>query len=193
MIIADMAAIGLIALLGLVGSCKGFGGVLRGIVNGVVGKVTACALTYFLYDIVLDISFVKSLIARLVDALSSSENAVCKILLAIRIDMIVVISLLYLLIYLLLKMSVGVVAGVFESKMALMTLCNKFLGMVVLLVYAAIWLLILFQILAWVFGTGGGIYPYLSGSLLKLDELYVHNPLNAIFETIKHSLSGLAS
>ena len=80
------AVLGLIALLG---AFLGLAKVLKHIATGILGKLSAVALAYFLYGIVLDIGIVNRLITLMVNKLTENGNWICKILLAIRIDMIV--------------------------------------------------------------------------------------------------------
>lgn len=177
----------------LVGGIMGFGKVLGQIASGIFGKVSAVVLTYFLYGVVLDFEPVKRLITLMVNKLTENGNWICKILLAIRVDMIVLAIGLFFAIYLALRLAVAMVGGIVSCKVLPLIVINRVGGAALLLSYACVWMLIVFQVCSWIWGTQGGIYPYLQGTVLRLDQLYLNNPLNAIFETVKHSLGGLGS
>ena len=188
--IADIVFLGLVALLLLIGARKGFGQILVRTVSGFFGRITAIVLTYFLYGVVLNWSIVNNLISLLVDKLTANGNWVCKLLLAVRVDMIVLAVALFVAVFCLLRIVAGLSAKILETRFFLMTIPNRIGGAALMLCYACIGGLVFFQLSAWIFGTSGGLYPFLQGSLLRLDDIYVHNPLNSIFQTIRHSLAG---
>ncbi|MBE6629503.1 MAG: hypothetical protein E7624_01475 [Ruminococcaceae bacterium] len=189
MITLDWIVLGVGLALLLFGGMRGFGKVLKGIVSGFVGKLSAGAIAYFLYGVVLDWPIVQRLTTLLVDKLSANGNWICKLLLAIRIDMIVLAAALFLLVFWLIKLLAAILAGI--AELPLLGLVNHLCGALLLLAYACVWALVIFQLSAWIFGTQGGLYPFLEGSKIGLQYVYLHNPLNSIFETIKHSLGAL--
>ncbi len=187
----DLVILGSGLALFLLGALLGFGKVFKWIVSGIVGKISAGVITYFLYGVVLNWSLVNRLTTMLVDKLTANGNWICKLLLAIRIDLILLLVVLFFLVLAAIKLFAAIVSGIAESELPVMRTLNHLSGAVLLPGYICIWVLILFQLSAWIFGTGGGLYPFLEGSALHLEAVYLNNPLNAIFETIKHSISGL--
>lgn len=185
MILADYIAIALIVFSVLTGIFRGFGKTLRNITDGVVGKIISIVITYFLFGLVVAIPFVSSLLNKLVEALKANGSWICNLLLKVRIDMIVLAVVLFFIVQILRKIFFNFVCDVFESQNGVVKVFNMVLGAVLVLALTTIFVLIAFQIAAWIDGTTNTVYKFFEGSKLKLDVLFKDNPLNAVFENIK--------
>ena len=168
-----------------IGSAFGFGKVLGWVTGGITGKIIAVIVCYFIYGVVLDFSFVRELMAKLVTTLQEDGSLICKILLAIRIDMIAFFALLFVAVLSLRKIIVKVIDKAMSSDIKVISVTNRVLGVILLTVFAAIVLLVIFQLIAWVSGTDGAFYEGLQGSAFGLDSVFQNNPLNSIFHSIR--------
>ena len=101
-----------------------------------------------------------------------------------RIELVAVAVALYFVVRLALKLMVKLVSAIMSADNALMSFINKTLGVVLSLAFTTIIVLLVFQVLFWVSGQDGGAYQALSQTFLKLDRLYLNNPLNAIIDSI---------
>ena len=185
MITADVIA--LIAFLGclFIGSAFGLGKVLGWITGGIVGKILAVVVCYFIYGVVLDFPFVQALMTKFVTALQEDGSFICKVLLAIRIDMIAFFAILFILVFSLRKSVVKLIDSIMSIDNKVISVLNRVLGVILLTAFVVIVALIIFQLIAWVSGTDGAFYKSLKGSAFGLDNVFTDNPLNSIFESIR--------
>ncbi|MCQ2387059.1 MAG: hypothetical protein MJ066_01255 [Clostridia bacterium] len=179
----------LIALfLGLV---FGFGRGLKIFNNGIVGKIISVIITYCLFGIVLSWQFVGGLLDKFVDLLDPAKWYF-RVLRYIRIDIIVFAVVLYLVVRIVNKLLIGLISGVFEANNKVILSINKILGMILFVIMLFVFVLFMFQIIAWIEGATveSSFYQKLEGSFLRLDRLYLNNPLMSIVESFKNSIRG---
>jgi len=167
------------------GILGGFGKVLNFFTKGIFGKIISIFVCYFLFGVVLDWPFVKEALTNLNQSLASNENFICDLLIKIRLDLIVFAVALFFAVQLLRKLAVKLIDKAFSANNPVMKVINKVLGVALAFFCVAVILLTIFQILAWTTGINGSVYQAMQGSFFKLDKLFVSNPLNAIFESIK--------
>ena len=179
----SLVFIGVYLLAVVAGLHFGFGKVLEAVAKGIVGKIVSAFITYAIFGLVLELAFVKELMASFVTFLSE-KGAIGKILLMTRIELVAVAVALYFIVRLALKLMVKLVSAIMSADNALMSFINKTLGVVLSLAFTTIIVLLVFQVLFWVSGQDGGAYQALSQTFLKLDRLYLNNPLNAIIDSI---------
>ncbi|MBQ3493184.1 MAG: hypothetical protein IJA88_03670 [Clostridia bacterium] len=175
--------VGALCIVG--GILGGFGKVLNFFTKGIFGKIISIFVCYFLFGVVLDWPFVKEALTNLNQSLASSENFICDLLIKIRLDLIVFAVALFFAVQLLRKLAVKLIDKAFSANNPVMKVINKVLGVALAFFCVAVILLTVFQILAWTTGINGSVYQAMQGSFFKLDKLFVSNPLNAIFESIK--------
>lgn len=185
MITADVVVIIAFILCLVLGSVLGFGRVLRIFSDGIFGMIISVVLCYFLFGVVLSWGFVQDLLLKFTDTLAEKDSWILNILIRIRIDLVVFAIVLFGVVQLARKLVVHVVAEIFSGHNKVVSVLNRVLGIVFLTAFVIVFTLIAFQIVAWVSGTEGAFYQSLSGSVFKLDSLFVDNPLNAVFEHIK--------
>ena len=193
MITADVIVLVALLICIVLGSFMGFGKGLRLFTGGVFGRIISVVICYFLFGIVLSWGFVQDLLLRFTTMLSEKDTWICDLLLAIRIDMIVFAAVLFIVVQILRHLVVHIIAGVFEIDNKGVRVVNKILGVVLFVAFAAVFTLIIFQIIAWIGGTDGGFYESLKGSAFGLDKIFTDNPLNSVFESIRASRSSEAS
>lgn len=192
MITADVIVIIAIFSCIVLGSMMGFGKALRLFTGGIFGKVISVVICYFLFGIVLSWGFVQTLLAKFTTMLSENGSWICNLLLTIRIDLIVFALVLFVVVQIIRRLVVYIVSNVMEIDNKFVSVLNRILGVVFLLVFVFIVMLIVFQIIAWVGGTDGDFYIKLQGSAFGLDKIFADNPLNAIFQSIRLPESGSA-
>ena len=190
MITADIIAIVAFLACLLLGSMMGFGKVLRLFTGGAFGTVISIIVCYFLFGIVLSWGFVQDLLLKFTTALHDNGSWFCNLLLSIRIDLIVFALALFFVVQLLRRLVVHVIASVMESDNKVVSVINRFLGVVFLVAFLIVFTLIAFQIIAWIGGTDGAFYHSLQGSVFGLDKLFTDNPLNAVFQNIQAPFTG---
>lgn len=179
MVIADFVAISLIIVAAFIGFKVGVGRVLNFVTSGIVGKIISIVACYFLYGLVLKLPFVQDLLDKFVAWISSSESAIVRLLLYIRIDMIAYFAVLFVIVQIIRKIIIKFIGKIFS----LVPPVDKTLGVVLSLVFIIAAILILFQIVYLIFGAEGGLIGVLDGSLLGLDQIYINNPLNSIIDS----------
>ena len=194
MLTADLIVlIAFIACL-FIGSAFGFGKVLGWVTGGIAGKIIAVVVCYFIYGIVLDWGFVRALMEKLVITLQEDGSFICKVLLAIRIDMIAFFAVLFVAVLALRKLAVKLIDRVMDSDNKVIRVTSRGLGAILLTTFAAIVMLVIFQLIAWVYGLDGAFYESLQGSAFGLDAVFINNPLNSIFQSIRlPSMGGTPS
>lgn len=190
MITADVIVLVALLICIVLGSFMGFGKGLRLFTGGVFGRIISVVICYFLFGIVLSWDFVQDLLLRFTTMLSEQDTWICNLLLKIRIDMIVFALALFIVVQILRHLVVHIIAGVMEVDNKVMRVFNKILGVVLFLAFAVVFMLVIFQIIAWVSGTDGGFYQSLQGSAFGLDKIFTDNPLNSVFESIRASGSS---
>ena len=190
MITADTIVLIAIAACILLGAALGFGKVLRFITGGVIGKILSLVICYFLFGIVLNFGFVQDLILQFTDALRDNGSWICNLLLSIRIDLIVFAIALFIVVQILRKIVVYIIANIMEIDNKVISVINRLLGIALLAAFITMITLIVFQIIAWISGTDGAFLTNLEGSAFGLDKLFVNNPLNSIFESIRLEVAG---
>lgn len=185
MITADVIVLAVLAACVILGAGLGFGKVLRFITGGIIGKIISLVICYFLFGVVLHFGFVQDLLLKFTTALSDNGSWICNLLLSIRIDLIVFAIALFIVVQILRKIVVYIIANVMEINNKAVSVINRILGIALLLAFNIMLMLIAFQIIAWISGTDGAFYTNLEGSVFGLDKLFVNNPLNSVFESIR--------
>jgi hypothetical protein len=180
----DVIILGVLLLALLLGVLLGFGKTLTFATGGIVGKVIATYFCYVLYSVVLNLPFVQNFIAIFVEYLASQENLFFNILLLLRVELWLFGVLLFVVVQLIRMLIVRIIRGVFEIDTPVMKFINRLGGAIFMLAIVVSLLLVVGQILAWTTGVYGPVYQYLEGSFIKLDYIFVHNPLNGIIESI---------
>lgn len=167
------------------GLILGFGKGLKIITSGIIGKIISIVVCYFLFGVVLNMGFVQNLLDKLITALKENGNGICNLLIKIRIDLIILAVALFFIVQILRKVIVSIVKDIFEIDKKPVKIINKVLGITLFLAVNAVIILTIMQVSAWIGGTDGAVYGFLEGSKLGLDKLFINNPLNALFETIR--------
>lgn len=180
----DLITLGVIMLTALIGAISGFGNGLKFFARGWLGRIISIIICYFLFGLVLKISFVQDLLQKFVATLDD-EKWYLKILKYVRIDMIAFAVVLFFAVQLVKKLVVSLINGLFGINTPFIRVLNKFLGVFIYLFLLLLLVLIVFQIAYLIDGADGAIYQKTHGSLFGLDKLYLDNPLNKVIESIK--------
>lgn len=182
MIGADYFAIGGACLFAVLGAALGFGRCLKILNKGITGRIITLVITYFLFGIIISMDRTKSTQASFIEYLKSKNNSFCDFLVTIRIEIILTGVCVFIAVMLVQLLVVNVLAGILESKTKGVRLLNSMLG-VLLGVAEFIALAIIVLEIAYLVGGGeeGVMAENLKGSFFGLDNVYLNNPLSAIF------------
>lgn len=187
MITADIVVLIVFLSCLIVGSLFGFSRTIRWFTGGIFGIIISIIVSYFLFGIVLDWGFVRFLLDKLVTALAASDSWICKVLLAIRLELIVFGLALFTVVQILRMIIVSALSRVMQTSTPVMRVINSLFGVVFLLAFSLMMMLVVFQVIAWIGGVEGQFYQGLIGSNFGLDSIFRDNPLNSIFENIRIS------
>lgn len=190
MITADVIVLVAFLLCLVFGSVLGFGKGLRLFTGGVFGRIISVVICYFLFGVVLSWGFVQDLLLKFTDMLAAQDSWICNLLLKIRVDLIVFALVLFIVVQILRRLVVYIISNVMESNNKVISVLNRLLGVVFLIAFAIVFMLIVFQIIAWVGGTDGAFSQNLTGSAFGLDNIFADNPLNSVFESIRLTTAG---
>lgn len=190
MITADLIVLITIAFCLVGGAALGFGRWLKILTGGVVGRIISVVICYFLFGIVLNWYFVQEFMLKITTALQADGSWICKFLLAIRIDMIAFAAVLFIIVQILRKFVVYLIANFMMIDNKVISVINRILGIILISLFLAMVMLIVFQVVAWVLGTDCDFYHNLQGSVFGLDRLFIDNPLNSIIESIRLSFAN---
>lgn len=183
MVTADVIVI-IVALVSLVlGGFLGFGKSLKFFTSGIFGKIISVVVCYILFGIVLDWPFVSRLLDRFNAYLVAKDNAFCRILIAVRIDMVVFGAALFTIVQLCRVFVVSLIKNVMETDVLVVKIINKALGCVFFTVMIAGLALIAMQVVYYI---NPDLGVSLHGSFFKLDKIFYDNPLFAIIEGFRH-------
>ncbi len=188
MVTADLIFIAIIVLTFFCGYYYGFGRCLNAVCNGIFGVAISSIVCYFIFGVVLNMGFVQNLLAKLISAMIAKESPVLNLLVKIRIDIIIFGAGLFLVVQVLRKLFFSLLKDVFETDNKAMKITNKVLGVILTFFLAFAFLLIALQITLAIDGDNGAVMSFFSGSLFRLDKLYLGNPLNSIITTITNAL-----
>ena len=181
MITADIIVLIGFILFVLIGAVVGFGKGLRFFTSGIFGVIISIFVCYLIYGLVLDIDAVRELLDRFNEWLAA-QGSVGKFFADIHTDRVVLAVVLFIIIQIIRVIIVKIIKGIFEINNVLFKIINKIFGAAFFFVVALAILLIVFQIIAWIGGdTYADFLASLDGSIFKLDELLINNPLNSVF------------
>ncbi len=182
MITADYIVIGGACLLAVLGATLGFGRCLKILNKGVTGKIATLVITYFLLGIVLEMDQTKQAQANFVEFLKGKDNGVCDFLVTIHIETIVTAVIVFIAVMLLQLIAVNVLAGLLSVDGAVAKIFNSVLGVLLGVVECAALVLIVLEGM-YLFGGGAenAMLESFKGSFFGLDNIYLSNPLSAIF------------
>jgi hypothetical protein len=187
MVLADWIVLGAILLCAVFGIIFGFGKVLKFFTGHIFGVIISIIVCYFIYGIVMSWGVTQTLVANLDDALLAG-NGFTKFLYNIHIETIIVAIVLFVVVQLLRVLIVHIIKDFAELDNKVFKVINKTLGLILMLAIAVMFLLIVFQIFAWIGGTTSQNFAdNLAGSFFRLDKLFANNPLNAVIQRFTKS------
>ena len=185
MLIADWIALGIIILFAIIGLLVGFGRGLRFFTKGFFGFIISVFVCYSLGGFIIHIGFVDNLLTSFRGLFEGKEAWYFKLLLTIRIDIIVYYIVLFIVVQILRVIIVKIISSVFEIQNVFLKIINRIFGMVLFLCVLVLIAMIVFQIIYWIGGnTALNFVAKISGSALKLDWFYEHNPLIELIELL---------
>ena len=187
MLTIDIVALVATLVFLLLGILLGFGKGFKFLLKGVVGTLFSIVLTYLLLGFVCSIPFVRDLMDKMLLGLDNANNWFTSFLITIHIEVFVVGVVLFIILTLLRILIAHLICNIFEIDNKVMNFVNKILGTILSLFVGFTLLLLFFQIMYLTTnGIEGAFYlNNVKGSVFGLDALYINNPLNQIFKSIK--------
>lgn len=181
MITADIIVLVAFILFVLIGALAGFGKGLKFFTSGIFGVIISIFVCYLIYGLVLDWDAVRGLLDRFNEWLTQ-QGDVGQFFADIHTDRIVLAVVLFVVIQIIRIIIVKIIKGIVELDNVLFRIINKILGMAFFFAVALAILLVVFQIIAWIGGdTYANFLETLDGSIFRLDDLLINNPLNSVF------------
>ncbi len=183
--LVDWIVIGVLALSLLIGSLVGFGKLLKIFTGGIVGVIISVVVTYFCIGIVSSWGFVQELMAKLLTVMKNADNTIVNFLIDIGIEKIILAVAIFIIVQIVRIIIVNVIKGVVEAENAVMKVVNRFFGAVFMVAIACMIALLVFHVIDLIGGnTEQDFINSISGSKLRIDYIFEHNPLQYIIQRI---------
>ena len=146
------------------------------------GKIVTLVITYFLLGIVIGMDQTKQAQANFIEFLKSKNNGLCNFLITIRIETILTAVIVFIAVMILQLIVVNVLAGLLSIDGAGAKFFNSILGVLLGVAECAALVLIVLEAM-YIFGGGAESVNLesLKDSFFGLDNIYLNNPLSAIF------------
>lgn len=188
MIVADFIFIGGAIAVAFLGWLLGFGKTLKFFTSGIFGILISVFVCYCLGGMIMNITFVSDLLAKLAAVWGEKEGFFFEFLTKIRLEIIIYYVALFIIVQILRVIIVNVLKNIAESDAKVMKIINRFFGAALLLCMGLLITLFVFQIILWVGGsTLQSVKESFAGSALKLDYIFFDgNPLAQIVAYIKN-------
>lgn len=186
MILMDWIAIGLLAVFCLLGMLFGFGKGLKFFTSGIFGIIISIVVCYALGGLIYNFGFVQDGLNSMRDALAENGSGFCNFLLKIHIDIVVYYVALFIAVSIIRIIIVKIIKSIAEIDNIVLIILNKafgvvlFVGVLFMLTFFAFWIISLIG-----GNTEADFILKLSGSKLKLDWLFEHNPFMTIIKVIR--------
>ena len=186
MILADWIIIGLMVVFSLFGMLFGFGKGLKFFTGGIIGVIISVVVCYALGGLIYNIGFVKDLLESLNTAIAKGNNGFCRFLANnIHIEVVIYYIALFIIVSILRVIIVKIIKSIVEIDNMALIIINKTLGVIFFVTVFAMLLLMVFWIVSLIGGrTEANFILKLTGSKLKLDWLFYHNPFMTIIREV---------
>ena len=186
MILADWIVLGVILVCCLLGMLFGFGKGLKFFTGGIFGIIISIVVCYALGGLIYNFGFVQDGLNSIRIALAKNGNGFCKFLLNIHIDIVVYYVGLFIAVTILRIIIVRIIKSIVEINNVVLITINKAMGVVLFVGVGFMVMLFVFWIISIIGGnTEANFLLKLSGSKLKIDWLFEHNPFMTIIKIIK--------
>ncbi len=186
MILADWIFLALIVIFCLLGMLFGFGKGLKFFTGGIFGIIISIVVCYALGGLIYNFGFVQDGLNSMCAALAEKNNGFCNFLLNIRLDIIVYYVALFIVVSILRIIIVKIIKSIAEIDNMVLIVLNKTLGVILFIGVGFMIMLFVFWIISLIGGnTEADFLLKLSGSKLKLDWLFEHNPFMTIIKVIR--------
>ena len=186
MIFADWIFLAFVVIFCLLGMLFGFGKGLKFFTSGIFGVVISIVVCYALGGLIYNFGFVQDALNSMCTALAAKNNGFCNFLLNVRIDIIVYYVALFIIVSIIRIIIVKVIKSIAEIDKMPLIILNKSFGVILFVFVGFMVMLFVFWIVSLIGGnTEANFLLKLSGSKLKLDWIFEHNPFMTIIKVIK--------
>lgn len=188
MISADWIAIAIMLGAIALGALVGFGKGLQIFTGGPIGVIISVIVCYCFGGFFLEITFIQDLLNKLASLWTEQAGIFYDFLTKIHPEIIIYYIVLFIVVQIIRIVIVKIIAHVAETKNTVIKVINKTLGAAMFAAMAVLISLIVFQVIYWVGGeTAEQFANDLAGSVFKLDELFLNNPLLQLVNMIKNA------
>lgn len=186
MILADWIALALVAFFGVLGMLFGFGKGLKFFTGGIFGFFISVIVCYALGGIIYNFGFVQDGLESMRVALAENGSGFCNFLLKIHIDIVVYYVALFIAVTIIRLIIVRIIKSIVEIDNVFLIILNKTFGVILFVGVMFMVTLLVFWIISLIGGsTEADFLLKLSGSKLKIDWLFEHNPFMTIIKVIR--------
>ena len=184
--VADLVAVGVIAVFALLGVLVGFGKGLRFFTKGIFGVIISIFVCYCIGGFIMELPFVQQLLAKFAELWADKGGVFFDFIRKIRVEVIVYYIVLFIIVQIIRIIIVAILKHVAEAKVIFMKVINRILGAVLFVAMGVLLSLLVFQIIYWIGGeTAAKFDEMLGGSLFGLDKLFENNPLKYLVDYFK--------
>ena len=189
--VVDWIVLGVLAVSLVIGMLLGFGKLLKIFTGGLVGVIISVVVTYFCFGVVSSWGFVRDLMARLLEAMQGADNFFVNFLIDIGIEKIILAIIIFVVVQIARVIIVNIIKGVVEVENPVMNVINRVFGAVFMAAIACMVGLLVFHVIDLIGGTTEeNFVNSISGSLLKMDWVFAHNPLQYIIQRVIPPAAG---
>ncbi len=186
--VIDWIAIGVVLVSVLFGALFGFGKLLKFFTGGIIGIVISVVVTYFCFGVVSSWTFVRDLMAKLIEAMQNANNSIVDFLIKIGIEKIILAVGIFIVVQIIRIIIVSIIKSIVEIDNPGVKVVNRLFGIIFMLAFTCMICLLVFHVIQLVGGeTLTNVRTSINGSLFKIDWVFDHNPLVWIIKRVTAS------
>ena len=183
--VIDWIAIGVVLVSVLFGLLLGFGKLLKFFTGGIIGVLISIVVTYFCFGVVSSWTFVRDLMAKLLEAMQNANNSIVDFLIKIGIEKIILAVAIFIIVQILRAIIVRIIKSIVEIDSPVAKTINRLFGLIFMLAVACMVWLLVFHVIQLIGGeTAANVRVDIEGSVFKLDWVFDNNPLKWIIERV---------
>ncbi len=190
MLIIDWVALGIVAVMALLGLLLGFGKGLKFFTSGIFGVIISIVVCWLFGEMFRSLPFVQSLLAKIASLWAEQEGFFFDLLRRISAETVIYYIVLFFIIQILRIVIVLLIKKIAESEVTVIKVLNKIFGLVMFVAIGIFFLSFGIYVVAWV---GGSTYEEVlgqfNGSVFGFDYL-LQNFKNS-FETVEETVVSL--
>ena len=168
----------------IIGMLAGYSRLIKFIGKGITGFIFKLLISYGLAGVLLKIEPIGNFAADIRGKLVGG-NGFLQFLAKIRIDLIAIIIVMFIVVTLIMLLLRGIGKSFENGKYGKITPVNRVFGMILSVAFFGFLLVLFFHVSALIEASTGSEFIVSkllhAGSMFKMDELYLQNPINTLF------------